>query len=334
MLDIILIYLLYKSLLKRFDKARKDAISKATSAKEAVALRKRFTAERKRFAYIYFALLPFLDVAFWTLIALSDGWNGGAYLFAGIVSVCFAYVLLYVHLRHQVERTEVFGNISYWETDDYLREHPRFAVYLRGFASDTPFGDSHPSDAFDEAVFTEVVDYALGLPMCALGMSKEVDAPLGAERIYVEDESWKDEVLRLMHAAEKIFILVNNRESCVWEISQCKDLLDKTVFIVDDPKQYASCSSSLNELFPSPALEDGQGAPFYFTHEVPPTVFENDRSGYFKILGIDEEKLEAEKVEQRRHQMQDGNEKLLKKTVPVLVAIAVTAAVIYIVFFK
>lgn len=65
------------------------------------------------------------------------------------------------------------------------------------------------------------------IPVYAVGMTKETYSPVGADRVYLDDSTWKDDVRELMIAAEKIVILVNDKENCIWEIEQTYNLKEK-----------------------------------------------------------------------------------------------------------
>lgn len=72
----------------------------------------------------------------------------------------------------------------------------------------------------------------------SVGMTKEIESPHGADRIYVDDTNWKDDVLELMKSSMTIVVLISERDSCIWEIEQSASMLEKTFFIVDNYKTY------------------------------------------------------------------------------------------------
>ena len=98
-------------------------------------------------------------------------------------------------------------------------------------------------EKFTEFNFMEVLESYT--PVCAIGMTKEADSPFGARRVYVSDESWKEDVRDLMNRANLIFVLLNDRPSCIWEIEQSADVLNKTCFLVEDIEKYNSIRSKL-----------------------------------------------------------------------------------------
>ena len=69
------------------------------------------------------------------------------------------------------------------------------------------------------------------MPAYAVGMTKELNSPIGAERIYLNDAEWESEVMDLMTKASLIVILLNDSQSCIWEICKSNQFKNKVVFI-------------------------------------------------------------------------------------------------------
>ena len=81
----------------------------------------------------------------------------------------------------------------------------------------------------------------------AVGMTKEISSPEGgAQRVYLNDDTWQKDVKLMMEKAYKIVILVNDRDSCIWEIEQSAEMQDKTVYIVDDLMKFNNVRNILN----------------------------------------------------------------------------------------
>ena len=62
-------------------------------------------------------------------------------------------------------------------------------------------------------------------------MTKELNSPIGAERIYLNDTEWEDEVWGLMERARLIVVLLNDSQSCIWEICKAHQFQEKVIFI-------------------------------------------------------------------------------------------------------
>lgn len=156
--------------------------------------------------------------------------------------------------------------ISNQTKDSYLSEYDDFILYLRAFHNDkynddnlsglmTPslFHESAPDDryifdCFNEQFFVDEMEQFL--PSCAVGMSSEIESPRGASRIYVDNTSWHEDVFEIMGQATWIFVLLEDRESCLWEFEQSLTMREKTIYIVDDKEMY----SRIKEKNPSLSL--------------------------------------------------------------------------------
>lgn len=281
---------LYHVILPRFDKKAKENISRAEDAKEAIEMRKKLLAKRQAVFISY--------VAIYSVIVTI----------LGLVIINISYVLILVVIlliANNTPKTDISGNLSFYSHKRFLEENEKFYLFLRGFNDDTPFGskDAQEKEKFNESVFAETIDYALGIPICALGMTKEIDSPIGAKRIYVDDNTWQEKVLELMNKAERIFILVNDRSSCIWEIEQSISLLDKTVFIADNRERYQEVKARMGQRLALPEVSPDIELPLFFRSSEDAKHFENTYSGYLDIVGIDENALEEKKVAERKEIM-------------------------------
>lgn len=304
---------IYKIIFDFLNKIEKKAIKSVNNVEEAIKLRKKLFLRRKRLFYSYFSIVALLVV----LVPIIDN--------RFLIDSILLLVMLFVSIRYEYSKVAFYGNIS-WETpESFLEKHDRFYLYLRGFNSDIPFEEDRlaANQLFKESVFVEAVEYALNISCCALGMSKEIDGPIGASRVYVDDDEWKEKVAELMDKAEKIFILVNNRSSCIWEIERSFAMLDKTVFIVDDYNQYKSVKDYFKEKINLPESLDDGNTPFFFEYGKSPIPFSNTWEGYFDILGLSYESIEKENVNKRLSQKQENSEKRLWWVV-IIIAIVVS----------
>ena len=128
--------------------------------------------------------------------------------------------------------------------ESYLSKHERFALYLRAFHNDKygeeskflfagPTQDEFEDfNRFSEQFFMKELTYHI--PTCAIGMKYEIESPKGASRVYVDDDTWQEDVKEMMERATIIFILLDDRDSCVWEFEQSLEMREKTIYIVDD----------------------------------------------------------------------------------------------------
>lgn len=133
-------------------------------------------------------------------------------------------------------------------------------LYLRGFANDIyttkqSLDLQSLGESFSEYNLVNTID---ALPVIAVGMTKEIESPIGATRIYLNDKDWKEGVRYMMEKASAIVVLMDYRESCIWEIEQCESFWDKTLLIVDNVEKYNRIQQEvkLNEKFPDLELTE------------------------------------------------------------------------------
>ena len=150
------------------------------------------------------------------------------------------------------------GNMSYFNKTDFFEGNKVFALYLRGFENDDYSNKwslvKKKDKQFSEYLFTKIL--SKHCVCAAIGMTKELDAPLGAKRIYVDDETWKDDVAELMEKSHQIYILVNNRPSCIWEIETAVKFIEKVVLIIDDPVKYVLVQEIVKGSIVLPHIQD------------------------------------------------------------------------------
>ena len=295
---------IYALLQKVFvDRPMDSRVKHASSAIEANRLRQNLKTLRK--VFFWSLAIPYVVVFFVLSTGNADGTGA---IFQGICSLIMAYfVVVRSYLIKGKKYESIMGHISTWNKDNYLSENKRFALFLRGFANDDyskadVLLEQRESERFSEYLFMRILSPSI--PVCAVGMTKEADSPIGAVRVYVDDATWKQDVRELMETAEKLYILVEDRSSCVWEIVQSADMLDKTIFLADDRAKYdrtraleiAEYGQSVlpeiplninaNHIAISTVLEDTKFTPY-----------ENTPEGYGKLLGLTvPEDLDTDKI--------------------------------------
>lgn len=149
------------------------------------------------------------------------------------------------------------------ETMDSFRSKPRrFALYLRAFHNDRYSSldedyhlvgknlerDNLEHDSFSEKAFADEMENFINT--YAVGMTREVVHPDGARRVYLDDDTWQEDVVELMEQATYVFVLLENRESCIWELQQSMDRLEKVYYIVDDVEMYMVMKRDLDLSLP------------------------------------------------------------------------------------
>lgn len=260
----------------------KKKIQNATGVKESNKTRK-----KAKIVILVFGLLGLfiITVAFW-----HDGSHDFTDLFTEkpLLTILYAIVIVVWYWaiakevffgEYQIAKhlgfKEVFLKIS---TEDINDIPNKYILYLRGFEQDSYDLPIEIEDSAYEGHFNEsrlCAYLSTCLPIYAVGMNKELWQPNGATRIYVDDDNWMEEVKLLMEKSVFNIILINDRKSCIWEIEQSRNILDKTIFIVDDTQKYKNAKNAIKSIeLPDVDLEKHlNGFCFYMKdshHEVIP----------------------------------------------------------------
>lgn len=225
--SLIVLYLLYEYFLNHISNFYDKKIKKTFSTKEAIRYRK--IIKIASYCITIATIIVFLQLVF-----LKDDFHDlpiNGWLLNLIPIIILDRIL--THDKGIIER-----KISTFNKEKYIRRNPSFALYLRAFEKDLYSEPNYNYNSFYEYDFIKAIKKYI--PVCAIGMTKEVFAPLGATRIYVSDTTWQSEVKELMNDASVVFVLINDRPSCIWEIEQSLSILQKTVFIIDSWSQYSS----------------------------------------------------------------------------------------------
>lgn len=126
---------------------------------------------------------------------------------------------------------ERIGNISTLETLGVISLSVPYALYLRAFKVD------NRKSAFSERQLAQTL-LQQDIVMCAVGEPEEVDAPPGAIRVYINNDTWQEEVRLLLEFASCVFLRICNTEPCIWEVRQALDFPRQLFVIIDDMEEY------------------------------------------------------------------------------------------------
>ena len=204
----------------------------------AVLERQRLERRRKCLRFFFFLLVS-LSFAFIGVWLIRYGYDCRSRLYMSL-GVCF--VILCVAAFLSIFDKDA-GNISTLTTPLVLRLNKPYVLYLRGFDS-----DRNNNTCFSEMPIVNDL-YQQGLYTFTVGLPEEIDAPKGALRVYVNDATWKEEVLAMMVKADGILLRISDTESCRWELEQALSMLDKLYVIVDDINEYNAIRSKYS-VFP------------------------------------------------------------------------------------
>lgn len=232
-----LIIALYAGIVTLLQQPFSKKIQNAVSIEEAIRTRKVYKIIRVLSIIIFFIL----NWACCFLMNYFDDRIAGVDIIA-ITQTAVVVTIMGHFLQQGIRSFSVFNPISIMTIDDMYKNKKKFSLYLRGFEKDAycslteAQSSNDSSQGFSEFNFTKQMSKIT--PIYAVGMTKELTSPIGAKRIYLADDTWQKDVRYLMEKASTIFILMNERESCLWEIEQSAEMLHKTCYIVDDCIQY------------------------------------------------------------------------------------------------
>lgn len=267
MLESLIALGLYVAFLEAWLSPLKEKLQNSTNVDESVSIRRKMKWIRNislvGFLLLYLVIGPIV-VAHMSNVTWSQYWLSGSTPAFGILiySIWQAF--------RQKDENNPLSPISTKRKENVLKANKPFILYLRGFENDD-YASKFKIESYGKYIsFSEyhlVKEIKKRIPVYAVGMTMETYSPVGADRVYLDDSTWKEDVRELMIAADKIVILVNDKENCVWEIEQTYDLKDKTIFIVNDYYKYLMVRFKLGKKYDLPIIEDEQydNSPFYFS---------------------------------------------------------------------
>ena len=89
-------------------------------------------------------------------------------------------------------------------------------------------------------------------------LPEEIDTCPGANRVYVDNDTWQEDVLAMMRRAVCVFLRVCNTESCLWEITQALSLDTELYIIVDSVEDYEAVRNQCASLPKHVTVEPGR----------------------------------------------------------------------------
>ena len=156
-----------------------------------------------------------------------------------IIFVCFILFSYFFSLYRKFKKKKK-------DTFDKDNIKPPFVLYLRSFIDDktTKKRTSFLNDVrSEEEVLVEVLsDIA---PVYAIGDPKDKKMPLGASRIYVDNEHWKSTVIDMMNKAAVVVLRLGKTDSFWWEVETAvRNIpLEKVMFVVPESKTFSNVAT-------------------------------------------------------------------------------------------
>ena len=296
----IVVAILYPFVIKHMEKNDIQLLNETTDTNIAIEIRKKLKRNRIIMLILMLILYAIFEVVTTIVITNFEDPQSVGNL---IQNIGFIGVAMYTYLKIQNGAIKAVGNISTSSKHDFLEQHNEYCLFLRGFEQDDyghdPVVSEKTYDSFSEYEFTSLV--IQNIPICAVGMTKEVNSPRGATRVYLNDDSWQKDVLELMEKSQAIYILVNDRKSCIWEIEQSFKMLGKTVYIIDDIQKYENVRQQLAHIISLPKIPNLQKSDkiifvmTYLNNDFDIKSYKNNIEGYSLLLGTESEEIKKKK---------------------------------------
>lgn len=235
-----LIYMfVYAGIMSIIESSFVDKLKEVRTVSSAVKIRQKVKFLR---ISIFILSMPF--------ILLSQMWlNSGAglpsYQYVQMLGIPISFYIVLLRRRKYNSPFSPFSSLTY---DDVAYSNQEFILFLRGFESDDYTAEEKLKrrkhfKGFSEYHFINEVKKKTKMSTYAVGMTKELSAPLGADRVYLEDCYWKSNVKQLMEKAKYVIVEINDRDSCIWEIGVSDDLFSKTIYLITDLEKYLNVYS-------------------------------------------------------------------------------------------
>lgn len=295
-----IVAVLYPFIIKLVEKNNVELLNETIDANDAIKIRKKIKRNRVIILILMLILYSIFEIVF---AAIMTNFEDPQNVVDLIRNVGLTGVAMFVYLIKQNGAIKAVGNISTFSKHDFLEQNNKYCLFLRGFEQDDYSHDPIVSEkiynSFSEYEFTSLV--MQNIPICAVGMTKEVNSPRGATRVYLNDDSWQNDVLELMEKSQAIYILVNDRKSCIWEIEQSFKMFEKTVYIIDDIQKYENVRQQLAHIISLPKIPNIQKSDknifvmTYLNEDFDIKSYKNNIEGYSLALGTESEEIKKKK---------------------------------------
>lgn len=303
-----IVAVLYPFIIKLVEKNNVELLNETIDANDAIIIRKKIKRNRVIILILMLILYSIFEIVF---AAIMTNFEDPQNVVDLIRNVGLTGVAMFVYLIKQNGAIKAVGNISTFSKHDFLEQNNKYCLFLRGFEQDDyshdPIVYEKTYNSFSEYEFTSLV--MQNIPICAVGMTKEVNSPRGATRVYLNDDSWQNDVLELMEKSQAIYILVNDRKSCIWEIEQSFKMLAKTVYIIDDIQKYENVRQQFTHKISFPKVPADQKSDndiyvmSYLKEEFDVKSYPNNIEGYSLVLGTESEELKKKKKLKKRRKI-------------------------------
>lgn len=123
----------------------------------------------------------------------------------------------------------------------------------------------------------------------SVGLPEELESPEGSKRIYLDNQTWQQDVLHLMNDAQLILIRINSNDNCIWEIQQCRSFYSsKTIYYVEDIETLKEVLEKMGTSAPiclrSPKIDQNHMYAYQANGEIIVHPYINDITGLSKSV--------------------------------------------------
>lgn len=237
-------------------------LKRTNSAKKSVIIRRVYSV----FRFILRVVVIVIGVYLWVIL-LINATDVNKYI--GIAILCGGGGLL-LHLLSSLSLP-----MNFMTMEKFMSKDRDFVLYLRGFITDnyTPsmektadtVSNAEPWKTKIDSGEKEINPNQLSLNEKALakawkryyrtysvGRPEELESPEGTKRIYLDNDSWMEDVKTLMQLSKHILVSVHPNDNCIWEIRQCNThFSEKTIYYVDDITNLGIIREKLGEELPA-----------------------------------------------------------------------------------
>ena len=255
MIEVLIMIAIFTAILKYVEKPIIEDIKNSKTSDEAIKNRKRL--KKCRYSLLLVFLVLYLGGSIYLNYILDPEWYKDPNSYKGII---LAFIWSIIELSKKTAHSPLC-KVSTISKSDVLRSGGDYIIYLRGFENDNYDSVEKLRNQKSFSVFSEyhfIKEVSNYLPVYAVGMTKEIECPRGAERLYLSDSTWKEDVRELMEKAKLIVILVDDKVNCLWEIEQARSMLTKTIFVVDDVSKHNKALDYLKNVITLPKIDNSQ----------------------------------------------------------------------------
>ena len=261
---LVLFYSVIWFCLRKSEKRTLQKIGLCNDIGEANALRVKLKKRRNRI--IWLSAIGMATFTTTTVLYLYDELFIDSFIFTLADCLFLLYFCMFIFFNRSLN--SILGNIQPMSPNEFYSCERSFCLFLRGFLTDELSRnilkvEDIPHGVFSEVHYVKDVEKQTGVKVFAIGNPKELDSPFGAQRVYLNNLTWQEDIQVMMDFSRQIHIRVCDTPSCLWELQQVQKWMDKVTLVVDDLKAYDELRKSKVLNMNLPPLEGDIGWTLY-----------------------------------------------------------------------